>query len=317
MKNFIFYITILVCFLSLTSIAKATDANIAAVVNDSIITITDVKNRVKLYDPSININENSTRVKLIKNRVLNKLIDETIELQEAQKLGVSISKEEISVGVDKIAKQNKVSPEKLKNDLKSKGIDVNSLYDQIKAEMAWSQVIRRKLSPKINISDRDIDAAIEKIKKESKKTQYFVSEIFLNVANFSQDREVREKMNNLLEKIKDGESFPLVAKDFSQSPNASNGGDLGWVKEGQLATELNNALKKMKSGQVSPPIRSDKGYYLLFLKDIRKKKNIDFIKNNKEIRKKITNQLGMQRLIQRAEHYMKDLHSTSFIEKRI
>jgi peptidyl-prolyl cis-trans isomerase SurA len=72
---------------------------------------------------------------------------------------------------------------------------------------------------------------------------------------------------DLESQLQNGAPFPSIARQFSQSPSAAEGGDIGWVHDGQLAPELNNALQKLPVGGVSPPIRSIGGYYILGLRD--------------------------------------------------
>ena len=80
--------------------------------------------------------------------------------------------------------------------------------------------------------------------------------------NPDQDAEVLKTAQSVEEQLKSGGNFALVARQFSQSPSAASGGDIGWVHEGQLAPELNAALTKMAVNSVSPPIRSIGGYYI-------------------------------------------------------
>jgi peptidyl-prolyl cis-trans isomerase SurA len=130
-------------------------------------------------------------------------------------------------------------------------------------------VVRRKLRPQVDISESEIDLTLNQIASGSGKTQYHIAEIFLPVANAAEENDRRDAAENIVKKVNEGESFAAEAHQYSQAPGAAGGGDLGWVQEGQLDPELDRALEKMQPGQLSAPIRTNKGYHILLLRDIR------------------------------------------------
>jgi peptidyl-prolyl cis-trans isomerase SurA len=243
---------------------------IAAVVNDSVITTTDIKDRVRLYLSGRGQTPSPDQMEAMQQQVLNKLIDESLQIQEAKKLGITVRDEDLKAGFANIASQNKISPEEFKKRLESAGAPIDSLYDQIRADISWSQVVRRKLRPQINISESDIDLTLNQIEQQSGKLQRQVAEIFLNVPNPAAERDIAKQADRLVRELAGGASFAGVARQYSQAPGAAIGGDLGWVQEGQLAPELDAALAGMQPGQVSPPLRSDRGYHILFLRNVRR-----------------------------------------------
>jgi peptidyl-prolyl cis-trans isomerase SurA len=97
-----------------------------------------------------------------------------------------------------------------------------------------------------------------------------VSEIFIGVDNPSQEDDAKRLAERLIDQIRGGANFGAVAQQFSQSPSAAVGGDIGWVTANQLAPELGNAIDKMKPGEMSYPVRTTAGYYLLYLLERRR-----------------------------------------------
>jgi peptidyl-prolyl cis-trans isomerase SurA len=120
---------------------------------------------------------------------------------------------------------------------------------------------------RINITTEDVNDELKRIAEGAKKPHFLVAEIFLSVDNPEQDEKVKKDAEGLIAQIQQGAPFTAVARQFSQNPTAAQGGDIGVVHEGQLAPELNNALVKLKSGEISPPIRSTGGYYILLLRE--------------------------------------------------
>lgn len=246
----------------------APQEGIAATVNDSVITKMDVRNRIALYFPGALQKAPPEALEKMQAQVLDKLIDEALELQEAKKLGIKVAQTDIDEGFANVAKQNNLSVDEFKKQIKAAGAAPSALIDQIRADIAWSQVVRRMLRPQVDISESDIDMQLKQIQSGSGKMQYRVAEIFLNVSDPAQENDARRTAENMIRELKSGTSFSSLARQYSQAPGAATGGDLGWVQEGQLDPELDKALAKMHPGQVEA-VRSQKGYHVLFLRDER------------------------------------------------
>jgi len=257
--------------LSLCATAQAAPddrAGIAAIVNDDVITMTDVRNRMNLYLAGAPQPE-AEALKKMEAQVLDKLIDERLEMREASTLGITVDAAQMDEAFGQIAKQNGFTSDEFKKKLTSQNVKPSALSEQVRAELAWSQVIKRKLRPQINVSEGEIDSAIDQKVRGKDKTRYHVAEIFLAVPDPSKDESVRSDAEKLVEQISKGASFSSVARQFSQAPGAAQGGDLGWVQEGQLDPKLDVALKQMQPGQISPPVKTDKGYDILFLRELQ------------------------------------------------
>jgi len=127
--------------------------------------------------------------------------------------------------------------------------------------------VQDEFSDRVNITPADIDEELARQMEGADKPHFLVSSIFLAVDNPDMDAKVLKDAQDVLAQLKSGAQFGTVARQFSQSPTAASGGDLGWVHQGQLPTELDNALQHLQPGMVSDPIRSTGGYYILGLRD--------------------------------------------------
>ena len=302
---------------------SATQEGIAAIVNDTVITMTDIRDRTELYLSGSRENTTSVQRKKMEQQILNRLIDEALQLQEAKKLGITVREDDVNAGFVNISRQNGISPPEFRKRLSVAGVRIDSLYDQIKADIAWGQVVRKKLRPQINISESEIDLALNQIANNSGKVLYHVAEIFLSVQNSAKEKNTRREADKLVTQLIKGASFADMAREFSQAPGASSGGDLGWVQEGQMDPEIDKALGKMKPNQISPPIRSVKGYHILFLRGLRQNADISTDtktgtnKNDEVSREQLATKLGIQRLGKMAERYLRDLRATAFIDRKM
>lgn len=243
---------------------------IAVVVNDSVISVSDVVNRERLYLSAEKAPLSEGQRQLVTQQVIARLVDEALQMQEARTLGIAVPEEDVNAAFASIAKNNGApSADAFRKKITGNGISVETLYDQIRAELAWAQVVRRKIRPQVNISDSEIDTMMTQITKGQGKNQYRVAEIFVRVATAKKEKEILGELEKILTRLKKGEPFPMLARQYSQAPGAASGGDLGWVQEGQVAPEINAELEKMTPGQISPPVRTEAGYHILFLRDLR------------------------------------------------
>jgi peptidyl-prolyl cis-trans isomerase SurA len=240
---------------------------VAAVVNEEIVSLLDLDQRTRLALLSSNLPDTAeTRARLLP-AVLRRLIDEHLETQEAARLKIVIPANEIAAGIASIERQNNMPSGTLESLLKERGIDPDTVRQQIRAELAWRDAIRHELVPNLHIGENEIDARLATLKANQGKPEYLAAEIFLAVDSSSRDEEVRTLAERLIDQMRQGAPFSAVARQFSQTGAA--GGDLGWVSEGMLDDELMAALAKLDKGQASPPIRTVDGYHILLLRDKR------------------------------------------------
>ena len=253
------------------SAAPGQRIGIAAVVNDDIITFSDIEDRMRLYMLGAPPNLPQEAKQKVLQQALYRLVDEKLQLQEAKALNIAPTDKEINDGFAMLAAQNKVTPERFREGLAQSGVNLNTIQDQIRAELAWTQVVRRKLRPQIVISENEIDTEYDRLQRSSGRTEYRIAEIFLSFDGEASEKNAYEQMERLASDIGKGRPFSQVAREYSEAPGAATGGDLGWIEDGILAPELNSAVASLQPGQLSAPVRTSKGYHLLFLRDVRQK----------------------------------------------
>ena len=245
------------------------ETRIAAVVNDEVISVGDLQSRLKMVMLSSNLADSPETRQRVASQVLRTLVDEKLQMQEAKRQNITATDDEINKAIAQIAKQNNMQPAQLDQVLKADGIERSALIDQLTASIVWSKLVRRLLSQTNVVSDEEIDYALKRAKETSNEPQSRVAEIFLAVDNPQQEDEVHRLAERLTEQMKQGARFSAVAQQFSQSATAAVGGDIGWMRPEQLAPELGKVVAQMRPGELSPPIRTPGGYYLLLVLDRR------------------------------------------------
>jgi peptidyl-prolyl cis-trans isomerase SurA len=201
--------------------------------------------------------------------VLRGLVDQKLQMQEAKRLGVSVPKAELDKAIGNIEQRNNMPKGGLMPFLKERGVSETAFTDQISASLAFSKVVQARVAQDVQVSDDEVSEAMQRLQADIGKPQSRVGEIFLAVDNPSLEDEVRQLADRLIEQIRGGADFAAVAQQFSQSPTAAVGGDIGWVTPSELSPRLAEALEKMSPGQMSYPIRTPAGFYLLYLRERR------------------------------------------------
>ncbi len=239
---------------------------VAAVVNDSIISDYDLRQRVALFVATSGIRAAAENLKNIQRQVLAQLETERLQVLEAQRKKITVSTAEVDKAIDNILRDNHLTLDQIKKVLGSANVDMGTFRSQIAAQLAWTKTVQDEYGDRVTVSPDAVDAQFRRISAGANKPHYRVAEIFEAVDSPEQDPQIFKNMQGLLEQIRAGAPFDAVARQFSQNPTAAAGGDLGIVQDGQLVPELNAALQKMHSGEVTGPLKASGGYYLLLLR---------------------------------------------------
>ncbi len=245
--------------------AQAQETRIVAVVNNDIITAGDVDGRMNLIMRSSGIPDTAENRQQLGPRVVRTLIDERLEIQEATKYKVTATKDEVDKALANIETRNNMPKGGLDEYLKNAGVPRQSLVDQLTASLLWTKVVQGRYASDVSVSDAEVSDEIARIQADFGKPQSHVAEIFLAVDNPTQDADVKALADRLIQQIRGGANYQALAQQFSQSPTAATGGDIGWVTPTQFGPPLDEAIAKMNPGEISYPIRTSAGYYILFL----------------------------------------------------
>ncbi|MGB0749512.1 MAG: peptidylprolyl isomerase [Magnetospiraceae bacterium] len=270
MPNKIFKATLVLLSLILfaaPSIAQQ-QAGIVAVVNDDVITAFDLESRLRLVLSTSGMRNNAETRQRIGEQVLRSLVDERLKLQEAKRLAVEISDQAITTAIDRIAQQSGSSAENLISRVVRAGATRDTLFAQVRANLAWLQVLRQVGGARIQVTPEEIADAVALARGDGTGKSYRVSEIFLAVETNKRDAEVKQIAERLFREVRGGGNFASVAQQFSQSTSAANGGDMGWVSPTDMEPEVGAAIQEMRPGQIRGPIRSQGGYHILALVDV-------------------------------------------------
>jgi peptidyl-prolyl cis-trans isomerase SurA len=251
--------------------------SVAAIVNDEVISSYDLRQRMRLLVATSGVQPTAENLPQIQREALRNLVDEHLEMTEIHEveakqkdLKLEPTDKELDERIAEIAASAGIKPEQFLATLRSDDVDVKTLKDEQRAQMAWNHYISARFRDNVEVGDNQIRAAMERANAEASKPQYLVSEIFIDAARVGSETAAVEGARQLIAQMQQGAPFPSVARQFSNSPTAANGGDLGWITADSLQQpELTKAIEEMRAGQLSQPIASADGVYILALRDKR------------------------------------------------
>jgi len=236
-----------------------------AIVNDVVITGTDVDQRVNLVVALNGYKLQPEELDKLKLGILRQLIDETLEIQEAKAHDVTVDQTQIDNAFARVSRNFNKSPDEMRTFLRQNGSSERSIRRQIEGEMAWQRLLARRVQ--VNISDEEVQAVIKRMEDAKGSEEYHISEIYMSaVTNRDQ---VYAGMQGLIDQMRKGTPFGYLARTYSEATTKATDGDLGWIQAGMLPTELSDAVTHMQVGQVAGPIEIPGGYSILFLQDRR------------------------------------------------
>lgn len=260
MKKIIFLFTALV---SIPSISKIeTLDRIAVIVDDGILMESQIdialEEIVKRYDAQ---NIPKPAINVLREQTIEKLVVEELQLQMAERAGVRISDAELNATVARIASNNGMSLEDFILYLDGEGESYQRLRNNIKKEMTVQRVQRGRVGSSINITDKEFEAFLatdESLKQL--EPELLVRQILVKTSN---------EASEVLEKINTGLDFEMLAKEFSISSNASEGGLMNWRKKSDMPSLFAEGLEGIDVGQVSSPLKSGAGLHILKVEEKR------------------------------------------------
>lgn len=256
---------------------------IAAIVNDKVISLFDVDQRVDLFFATSGIERSPQMRERIRSQVLRLLVDEELQMREAERVEIKVEEEEIDNNIRRLAGESQMTIEGIREFLNGKGIEDDTLKRQIETELAWSQFVRRSFGGRLKIGEQEIEEQYKKAMRSLSEPRFKVSEILMNIESFANEDEINALSNEIATQLKNGVDFGAVARQFSISPSSARGGDIGWVTADQMDEQLARVVVQLEPGQISLPIRTTAGVYIIALAQRREGNAGDPMKNQFDI----------------------------------
>lgn len=203
----------------------------------------------------------------LRDQVLDRLIQESIQLQMAERVGIRISDAQLNEAIERIAARNNMGLAAFRQAMEAEGVSFAVARQQIRNEMLISRVQRIRIGQRIEITDQDIDYFLSsEAGKLASAAEYELGHILVAIpadARASDINSARAKAEQLVAQLRNGADFRTTAISQSNGRNALKGGDLGWRKEAQLPGIFADAIPALNVGGVSNPIQSASGFHIV------------------------------------------------------
>lgn len=241
---------------------------VVAVVNDKVISQSDVRNRMRWMLLRFEETPSEDIMLEIQNQAIESMIDEKVQLQEFYKLtkGDKISEPELDQSIADIAREFRMTKPQFEQMLTEVGIPVQHLRDMEEAKIAWGALIRGRYLKSVRVSELRIDDMLDRITSSLDKPQYRIAEIFLYAPDQVSRQNAMTRARTIIQQVNQGGDFQALAQQFSAAPSASAGGDLNWLSPGDMRPEIAEVVLAAPEPPVLlPPIESDGGIYVIAL----------------------------------------------------
>jgi peptidyl-prolyl cis-trans isomerase SurA len=250
--------------------AQRTLDRIVAVVNDEAITVSELETRTRVALAQLRRqNINPPPADVLRRQVLERMIVDRAQLQQAKESGVRVDDATVNAAVARIAEQSGMNPQQFRERLDKEGISFARFRNDVRDDIIITRLRDREVDSRIQISEGEIDNFLaEQAGVTAGAVEYNIAQILLRVPdNASTDRieATRRQAEDLMAQVRSGGDFARLAASNSASPEALSGGSLGWRTADRLPTLFLDAVKGLQPGSLAPLVRSPGGFHILKL----------------------------------------------------
>ena len=250
----------------------------------------------------------------IKKEVLENLINHELFYQESQKQGITVDEAAVDEKLKNLKERFSSEPE-FKSFLNKENLSEAAIKSHIKRDMAIQQFIDKQFVQRITVSDEESKAYYDSHPDLFKQPeQVRASHILIKVdpgTGESQKVEARKKMENIQEKVRKGEDFAALAKEFSEGPSSAKGGGLGYFRRGQMVKPFEEKAFALRPGEVSDIVETEFGYHLIKVIDKKPETTISY----EDIKGKLEEHLKREKVRKEVKRQIEELKEKGKVER--
>ncbi|WP_168393375.1 peptidylprolyl isomerase SurA [Erwinia amylovora] len=247
---------------------------VAAVVNNGVVLESDLDSMMQsVKGQAQQAGQQLPDDRTLRHQILERLVMDNILLQKAKQAGLQVSDAQLDQAIANIAQQNKMSIDQLRSRLAYDGMNYASYREQIRKEMATSEVRNNEVRRRVTILPQEVDSLASQLASQnSAGTELNISHILLPLPENPTQQQVDDQENlakQLVSEAKGGADFGKLAIAHSADPQALKGGNMGWGRIQELPSLFAQALVTAKKGDIIGPVRSGVGFHILKVNDMR------------------------------------------------
>jgi peptidyl-prolyl cis-trans isomerase SurA len=296
---------------------------VAAVVGNDIVLLSEVEHRMGPFRGEIDripdLPARQKRLEQLRKEALDSLVDERLMLQEADKLKISVTPDEIDKNIEQIKKDNSWSQAQLEQAVKNQGYKTYLDYrNDVRKQVLKFRIVGLQVRQRVNVSDDDVRAYYEQnVKSLDADAKVHARHIFFKLpagAASSLVSQVMTKARQVAARARAGDDFAELAKKETEDPaTRPTGGDLGSISRGSLPGHVEAVLFSMKVGEISEPIRTDGGVHVMKVVG----RDAGSARPFSEVKEQVRRQLFEQELEKQLKLWLQDVRKKSFVDVRL
>lgn len=254
---------------------------ITAVVNDEVITRQELERRYQEITRQMRgQNIQLPPRKLLEQQLMERMITELALLQFAKNSGIRVDPVQVERAVQRIAEQNKLTIDQLREALEKDGMSYDRFRENIRNEILLARARERQVDNKLTVSDAEIDGYLQTQSAQGKDEEFNLSHILVTVPENASPERIqarKARAEDILNQLDKGGDFAQLSASYSDAPNALQGGSLGWKASGQIPALYLESLRTLKPGEIAPLLKSANGFHIVKLNDKRGKETTTVI----------------------------------------
>jgi peptidyl-prolyl cis-trans isomerase SurA len=289
---------------------------IVAVVNNEVITYLELQQEIRPYQEQIKsrgYDEDEEREMLFKLReeMIHRLIDDKLADQEIKKKNITISEAEVDASIERLKAARMWSDEELRMALESDGMTLQELRQSMKSQALRNRLVGQEVSSKIVITQEEVRAYYDGQAAEYQgDLTYHLRNIIIKIAPEEEGGRAAssKKMEMVLQRLADGESFESLARQYSQSYLAEKGGDLGKIRYDDFSSQIKTALEGLGPGDYTGILDTDQGLQIFFVEAVVMAGGRSFEEASPEIEEKLYNEAVDKKYAEWLEELKRQAH---------
>ncbi|MBS0296266.1 MAG: peptidylprolyl isomerase [Proteobacteria bacterium] len=242
---------------------------VVATVNDQIISSYDLRQRLLLEIAMSGVKATPENIQELEQEAMRALVDERLQAAELKRYEVKVADSEVDDEVATIAKENNMTKDQLYAGLSRAGVEPATLREELRNRIAWQDLVGGRFRDHARVGADEVQQTLARITAAASKPQYLVGEIYIDANRVGGMDQALNGANQLVDQIVKGAPFQAVARQFSSAPSAATGGDAGWLLSGEINPDVQAALEHMHTGQLSKPIPTKDGVWIVYLREQR------------------------------------------------
>jgi peptidyl-prolyl cis-trans isomerase SurA len=292
---------------------------VVAVVNEEVILMSELHEATLLYlrDTKEAPPTGAPERERLMQKVLDRMVDHRLQVQEARRDKVEIGEDELVSVLDDFVKRNGGDRPRIEEQLRAQGLSWDIVRRDIRDSLLAQKIRARRIGRRASVTEAEIDAYLAenrpKLETDLKYHPRHIAVLAQPAGSPAAWDKAQAEIEALVGRLREGADFTELARAHSQDGSASSGGDLGWLKPGELAPLFEVPILKLKKGETTEPIKSANGYHLFRMED-REELTPEMVT---QLRQQVRDIIVQKKSQERLDDWLQSLRKRALIAERL